>query len=163
GGSGIRVDVESHGREDLDGAPDPSRADGGSGIRVDVESHGREDLDGAPDPSRAVGWFTSLFPVCLPASGADPGAHLRATREDLGARAARCAAPGAAGLTPSDAPLAGLDQAALDRLAEAAGARGVEAVYPLAPMQEGMLLHGLRAPDSRVYFQQLHCVFRGAL
>ncbi|MFL5542395.1 MAG: condensation domain-containing protein, partial [Longimicrobiaceae bacterium] len=55
----------------------------------------------------------------------------------------------AGGYTPSDFPLAGLDQAALDRvLAEAgAGPRGtVEDVYPLTPLQEGMLFHALESP-----------------
>jgi amino acid adenylation domain-containing protein/non-ribosomal peptide synthase protein (TIGR01720 family) len=53
------------------------------------------------------------------------------------------------GYTPSDFPLAALDQEALDRvLAEAgAGPRGtVEDVYPLTPLQEGMLFHALEGP-----------------
>ena len=43
---------------------------------------------------------------------------------------AHCLLPGVGGYTPSDFPLAGLDQAALDRLT--AGARDVEDVYPLS-------------------------------
>ena len=50
---------------------------------------------------------------------------------------AHCLAPGAGGYTPSDFPLARLDQGTLDRLLAATGP--VEDVYPLAPLQHGML------------------------
>ncbi|MGW7435040.1 amino acid adenylation domain-containing protein [Streptomyces sp. NPDC054849] len=52
-----------------------------------------------------------------------------------------CALPGAGGCTPSDFPLAGLDQAAVDRIT--GDGRSVEDVYPLTPMQSGMLFHSL--------------------
>ncbi|HEV2855901.1 MAG TPA: amino acid adenylation domain-containing protein, partial [Thermoanaerobaculia bacterium] len=63
-----------------------------------------------------------------------------------------CLSPGAGGYTPSDFPLASLDQATLDRLA--GGSREIEDVYPLSPMQEGMLFHSLLAPRSSTYFEQ---------
>ena len=31
----------------------------------------------------------------------------------------------------------------------------VEDVYPLSPMQQGLLFHSLYAPDSQAYFHQL--------
>ena len=34
-------------------------------ILVDLEGHGREDLFTETDCSRTVGWFTSIYPVCL--------------------------------------------------------------------------------------------------
>ncbi|MFF2226421.1 amino acid adenylation domain-containing protein [Streptomyces globisporus] len=34
-------------------------------VLVDVEGHGRHDLVQGADVSRTVGWFTSLYPVCL--------------------------------------------------------------------------------------------------
>ncbi|MGH3913753.1 MAG: amino acid adenylation domain-containing protein, partial [Pseudonocardiaceae bacterium] len=40
----------------------------GSAVLVDVEGHGREDIIEGLDLSRTVGWFTSVFPLCL-----DPG------------------------------------------------------------------------------------------
>jgi len=62
--------------------------------------------------------------------------------------------------TPSDFPLAALDQATLDRLA----ADGeIEDVYPLAPTQHGMLFFRLYAPESPAYFQQLTWTLRGPL
>jgi len=41
--------------------------------------------------------------------------------------------------------------------------RNVEAVYPLSPMQQGMLFHSIYDPDSRLYFEQMDCVLRGNL
>ncbi len=40
-------------------------------VRIDVEGHGRESFQTAPDISRTVGWFTSLYPVSLSVSGID--------------------------------------------------------------------------------------------
>jgi len=38
-------------------------------VRIDLEGHGREDLDGLPNVPQSVGWFTSLYPITLqPAS-----------------------------------------------------------------------------------------------
>ncbi|HET9164853.1 MAG TPA: condensation domain-containing protein, partial [Candidatus Angelobacter sp.] len=34
-------------------------------ITIDLEGHGREPMDSGLDLSRTVGWFTSVFPVCL--------------------------------------------------------------------------------------------------
>ncbi len=36
-------------------------------------------------------------------------------------------------------------------------------IFDLSPMQQGMLFHALYAPDSSVYFEQLHCTIRGQL
>ncbi|RMF32481.1 MAG: non-ribosomal peptide synthetase, partial [Chloroflexi bacterium] len=41
--------------------------------------------------------------------------------------------------------------------------RNIEAVYPLSPMQQGMLFHSLYAPESGVYVEQLSCTLRGDL
>ncbi|MCD7440504.1 non-ribosomal peptide synthase/polyketide synthase [Streptomyces lincolnensis] len=44
----------------------------GAGVLLDLEGHGREEeLVGRADLSRTVGWFTSLHPVRLDASGVD--------------------------------------------------------------------------------------------
>jgi amino acid adenylation domain-containing protein/non-ribosomal peptide synthase protein (TIGR01720 family) len=61
---------------------------------------------------------------------------------------------GAAGCTPSDFPLARLDQPALDRLAASTAGR-IEDLYPASPMQQGMLFHTLQAPESGVYIVQI--------
>lgn len=41
--------------------------------------------------------------------------------------------------------------------------RNVEAIYPLSPMQQGMLFHSIYSPDSGMYFEQLTCIFEGDL
>ncbi|MEM7349983.1 MAG: non-ribosomal peptide synthase/polyketide synthase [Acidobacteriota bacterium] len=89
--------------------------------------------------------------------------HRRATVEALAERTmaalrtliAHCRAPQAGGFTPSDFPLAGLDQATLDRLL--ASDREVQDLYPLSPLQQGLLVHTLAAPD--LYFEQLSVTF----
>ncbi|MCG3754386.1 non-ribosomal peptide synthetase [Amycolatopsis sp. Poz14] len=57
-------------------------------------------------------------------------------------------------LVPADFPLADLDQAALDRLAAATDG-AVEDVYPLSPMQEGMLFHTVREDGPGSYVVQM--------
>jgi amino acid adenylation domain-containing protein/non-ribosomal peptide synthase protein (TIGR01720 family) len=66
-----------------------------------------------------------------------------------------CQSSQAGGYTESDFPLAKLDQKTLDRLLGAD--REIEDLYPLSPMQEGMLFHSLYAPHSGFYLTQLIC------
>jgi microcystin synthetase protein McyA len=62
---------------------------------------------------------------------------------------------------PGDFPLARLEQDALDRLL--AGRCDVEDIYPLAPLQEGMLFHALYTPSSTAYCMQIRCELEGML
>ncbi|MBI5302092.1 MAG: amino acid adenylation domain-containing protein [Chloroflexi bacterium] len=41
--------------------------------------------------------------------------------------------------------------------------KNIENVYPLSPMQQGMVFHSIAAPESGVYIEQLNCALRGAL
>jgi len=59
-----------------------------------------------------------------------------------------CAQPGAGGCTPSDFPLAKLTREQVDRIA--GDGRSVEDIYPLTPLQAGMLFHSLVDEDSVV-------------
>ncbi|MGI5506274.1 amino acid adenylation domain-containing protein [Lentzea sp. CA-135723] len=58
-----------------------------------------------------------------------------------------CALPASRGCTPSDFPLARLDQSAVDLIAAA----DVEDVYPLSPAQAGMLFHSLASAGRDMY------------
>ncbi|CCD96147.1 putative Non-ribosomal peptide synthase:Amino acid adenylation (modular protein) [Bradyrhizobium sp. ORS 375] len=69
---------------------------------------------------------------------------------------------GSAGwLTPSDVPLAELDQVTLDRLCATRDVRNVEDIYPLSPMQQGLLFHALRDGKDDAYVNQLAVELRG--
>jgi amino acid adenylation domain-containing protein len=41
--------------------------------------------------------------------------------------------------------------------------QNIEAIYPLTPVQEGILFHNLMEPDAGYYFNQYHCRLRGPL
>ena len=67
----------------------------------------------------------------------------------------------AGGYSPSDFPLARLDQQELDH--SIGKGEGVEDVYSLTPMQEGMLFHSRLDSGSAVYFVQMACNIQGPL
>jgi amino acid adenylation domain-containing protein len=95
------------------------------------------------------------------------GAHRRervqawaaAVERAIGRLIAHCQSEGAGGVTPSDFPLAQLSQDELDRLV--GDGRAVQDVYPLSPMQEGILFHALYEPESGAYVNQLSCRLEG--
>ncbi|MFD7891849.1 amino acid adenylation domain-containing protein, partial [Streptomyces albidoflavus] len=78
---------------------------------------------------------------------------------ELAAFAEHCARPGAGGCTPSDFPLVALGQAEVDRIA--GDGRTVEDIYPLTPLQSGMLFHALADPGSGAYLEQLTFTLEG--
>ena len=81
--------------------------------------------------------------------------------QKLRALIAHCLSPDAGGFTPSDFPLAKLEQTALDNLA--ARYPQLEDCYPLTPIQQGFLFHALYAPEEGLYMNQLQCRLRGNL
>jgi amino acid adenylation domain-containing protein/non-ribosomal peptide synthase protein (TIGR01720 family) len=96
-------------------------------------------------------------------------AHRRATVEALAAGClaalrelvARSRVAERVAYAPSDFPLAGLDQPALDRLAE--GYADLEDLYPLSPMQQALLLQTLRDETPGMYVVQVACRIGGDL
>ncbi|MFC8924814.1 amino acid adenylation domain-containing protein [Streptomyces albidoflavus] len=89
-----------------------------------------------------------------------PGVHDEATVRGLAEETAAAlreivrhsAEPSAGRATPSDFPLAGLDQAALDRVL---AGREVEDLYPLTAMQSGMLYHSMADAREGLYLEQI--------
>ncbi|MFJ4259402.1 amino acid adenylation domain-containing protein, partial [Pseudomonas monteilii] len=77
----------------------------------------------------------------------------QAFTEELEAVVAHCVQREHQGATPSDFPLAGLSQAQLDSLPIALSE--VEDIYPLSPMQQGMLFHTQQSPESALYVNQV--------
>jgi amino acid adenylation domain-containing protein/non-ribosomal peptide synthase protein (TIGR01720 family) len=64
-------------------------------------------------------------------------------------------------LTPSDFPLASLNQPQIELLLAERG--NIEDVYALSPMQEGMLFYSVRAPESETYCEQMSFRLDGPL
>ncbi|HZN93404.1 MAG TPA: condensation domain-containing protein, partial [Myxococcales bacterium] len=83
-----------------------------------------------------------------------------AYREALREVTGHCSAGGAGRVTPSDFPLAGLDQAGLDRLP--VPPREIEDLYPLSAMQQAFWSSALSGRDS-VGVEQTRFVLEGAL
>ncbi|MDN4544788.1 non-ribosomal peptide synthetase [Pseudomonas sp. C32] len=79
--------------------------------------------------------------------------------EELKSLIEHCCATTAGQVTPSDFPLAQITQAQLDALPVAAPA--IEDVYPLTPMQQGMLFHTLYEPQAEAYINQLRLDIQG--
>ncbi|KAB0596434.1 non-ribosomal peptide synthetase [Cupriavidus gilardii] len=82
---------------------------------------------------------------------------VEAYREALETTIDHCVSVPPGALTPSDVPLAGLTQDQLDRL----DGRQIEDLYPLTPMQHGMLFHSLYAPEAGLYVNQLAITLDG--
>ncbi|MFF9077669.1 amino acid adenylation domain-containing protein [Streptomyces sp. NPDC014872] len=76
-----------------------------------------------------------------------------ALADDLRGYLSHCADPANGGRTPSDHPLAGLDQTETDRIA-GNGRTGVADILPLTPLQAGMVFHALAEPGSPAYLEQ---------
>lgn len=229
-------------------------------LLIDLEGHGRE--TDTLDLSRTLGWFTSLFPVCLRLDAPENGALIKSVKEqlrriprkglgygvlrylnkqtaaqlaalpqaevsfnyggqlktvsvqlsgdewagdeelgylltinaavvdgelsvlwhysrhlyhretiqrlcrgfiqNLKSLIAHCKLPEASGHTPSDFPLARLSQNALDELL-GWESNNIADLYPLSPMQAGMLFHSISAPNSGVYYIQTGFEISGVL
>ncbi len=71
-----------------------------------------------------------------------------------------CLTPGVGGRTPSDFPLVDWDRATVDRVVGTG--ESVADVYPLSPMQQGMLFHSLEDASGEAYVQQMSFVLEGA-
>ncbi|MDF5715443.1 MAG: amino acid adenylation domain-containing protein, partial [Rhizonema sp. NSF051] len=81
-----------------------------------------------------------------------------------------CLAPEAFGYTPTDFPLAKLNNVKLEQLLSnivpqqgnaTTNWKNIADIYPLSSVQQGMLFHTLYAPDSGVYCQQFSCTMTG--
>ncbi|RNB59090.1 amino acid adenylation domain-containing protein [Brevibacillus gelatini] len=70
---------------------------------------------------------------------------------------AHCATEEAGGYSPSDFPLAVLDQKSIDK--HIGSDRHIEDVYTLSPLQQGMLFHSLYSQDSGDYVVQFAVTF----
>ncbi|MGX5796909.1 amino acid adenylation domain-containing protein, partial [Pseudomonas sp. E2-15] len=81
-------------------------------------------------------------------------------QQELLALIAHCVDPQQGGLTPADVPLARLSQSQLDDLA--LSSRAVQDLYPLSPMQQGMLFHSLyQQGQDDIYVSQLRADIQG--
>jgi amino acid adenylation domain-containing protein/FkbH-like protein/non-ribosomal peptide synthase protein (TIGR01720 family) len=80
---------------------------GDGALLVDLEGHGREEIEAELDLTRTVGWFTSIFPVRLDVGAtADVGQRLKAVKEQLRAMPRRGIGYGALRYLVNDPQLA---------------------------------------------------------
>ncbi|WP_199443117.1 non-ribosomal peptide synthase/polyketide synthase [Umezawaea beigongshangensis] len=151
-----QISVNYHGRWDVGSGADTS----GALVRDRLDVLG-EDLD--PDSPRAhlldvtgVVEAGELHLTWEYSSEVHDERTVRRLAEDtvlaLGQIVEHCAGPDAGGRTPSDFPLAGLDQEGVDRVV--GDGRHVEDVYPLTPLQAGLVFHGLVDAGSTAYVDQ---------
>ncbi|MCG5236756.1 non-ribosomal peptide synthetase [Xanthobacter oligotrophicus] len=125
-------------------------------------------MDLSTDPDLPLG-----AELIVDASETEAGAELRLTtsaarwdeatlarlNEAIAADLARMAILDGDGASPSDFPLAGLAQSALDRLA--LPWREIEDLYPLTPTQQGILFHALEGSGEGAYVNQLRVTIAG--
>ena len=90
--------------------------------------------------------------------------------EELERLIRHCQSSEAGGFTPSDFPEAELTQSELDDLiaslpetADGSKKKQIEAIYSLAPLQQGILFHSLYDNSSSMYVSHLSCALNGAL
>ncbi|MGH3846043.1 MAG: amino acid adenylation domain-containing protein, partial [Pseudonocardiaceae bacterium] len=83
----------------------------------------------------------------------------QAMRQALEEIIEHCAQPHSGGRSPSDFPLAHLDQTTIDHIAGTG--QHIDDIYPLTPMQAGMIFHGLLDPGSGAYFNQVQLRLSG--
>ena len=132
---------------DLDGETDEATLEAGRPTRVDrgIRSHLLEVTGGVFGARLVLHWTYS------------ENLHRRSTIDAVARNfvdalrtlMAECQFLDAGGYTAGDFPLARLGQPELDRLMRID--REIDDVYPLSPMQQGMLIHTVYAPDSGEY------------
>ncbi|MGI9292331.1 MAG: amino acid adenylation domain-containing protein, partial [Gammaproteobacteria bacterium] len=82
-------------------------------------------------------------------------------QEELQKLIAHCLVPEHYGRTPSDYPLCDIDQAAVDRLV--GSDENVADIYPVTPMQHGMLFHAIYEADRDSYLSQVIWQLEGTM
>ncbi len=102
---------------------------------------------------RQRGLTTDVAALFMSDSLADLAARIRRNEVDDVAVYGSGVAPGCERITPEMVAWTGLDQEQLDRLVQQVpgGAANVQDIYPLAPLQEGILFHHLTSSKSDAY------------
>ncbi|RLK61737.1 non-ribosomal peptide synthase protein (TIGR01720 family)/amino acid adenylation domain-containing protein [Actinokineospora cianjurensis] len=153
-----RISFNYHGRFDTDDENGPFGARHDAGPEVDPNAERDFDLDviGLVESDELV--LTWEYSTALH-HGATVRRLAEAMLAELRGIAAHCAAPGSGGRTPSDFPLARLTQSQVDTIA--GDGSDIEDIYPLTPLQAGMVFHTLVDSDNGAYVDQVRLVLDG--
>jgi non-ribosomal peptide synthase protein (TIGR01720 family) len=85
----------------------------------------------------------------------------RRSLEEMIEHCRRAGEEGYRGYSPSDFGWVKLKEEEVEEVAKGGGE--IEEIYPLTPVQEGMLFHTLYEPEGGMYVQQMSCVLEGEL
>ncbi|HET9118003.1 MAG TPA: condensation domain-containing protein, partial [Pseudonocardiaceae bacterium] len=159
-GSSPQISFNYLGQFDWPAAPDGPFAGVRSGLGADAapqtpRAHLLDVVGAIEDGCLQLNWYYAL--------GTHHEQTVRALAQGMVAALediiTHCAQPAAGGRSPSDFPLAHLDQHALDDIA--GNGRAIDDIYPLTPMQAGMVFHGLLDTGAGAYFNQVQLRLSG--
>ncbi|AKQ66397.1 Non-ribosomal peptide synthetase [Myxococcus hansupus] len=127
-----------------------ARWSGARRLRIDLESHGRDELFDDVDLSRTVGWFTALFPVRLDLSkGADAAAVLAEVHAARERRQGRGIGFGLLRYLRRDSTVAPASEVLFNYLGQVDAGSRASALFSLASESTGAA-QGTRGPRSHV-------------
>ncbi|MNJ35245.1 Gramicidin S synthase 1 [compost metagenome] len=129
------------------------------GVAIHLEGHGREEFMEGMDLTRTVGWFTSIYPVVLPAPASEPGETVPVIKElirNIPNKGAGYSILKYAGAASQDNPIpSGFQPEAVFNYLGQFGTSASSGGFDPSPMPMGSLINEL---NSMTHLQEWNCV-----